>query len=420
MPTLFNSTATAADSRLPPRAWLVVGLLCFVACLNYLDRVMLTTMRESVKDAIPMTDAEFGSLTSVFLLVYGLLSPFAGFLADRLSRSRVIIVSLLVWSITTWLTSHCTTFQQLLATRAVMGLSEACYLPAALALISDYHAGHTRSLAIGVHNCGLSIGSGMGGMGGWLAERHGWGFAFNLFGIIGVVYAMVILVGLRDAPRQAAASNLQEDTAFLPALRSLFGQRSFYMLLTYWGLIGMAGWGVIGWMPTYLQQQFHLGQGEAGFAATLYLQIATVFGLLVGGAWADRWSRTRERGRLYVAVLGMIIAAPGIFLTANTDTFVFAIAGLVIFGFARSCTDVNTMPILCMVCDSRYRATGFGVLNFFACGVGGLTIYIGGVLRDAQVNVRHIFVVSAVGLLVCALLLSRIQSRRLPVVGAEG
>src|SRR5690606_22341344 len=120
-------------------------------------------------------------------------------------------------------------------------------------------------------------------------------------------------------------------------------------------------------------------------------QVATMIGLIAGGAWADRWSRSTERGRIHVAVLGMLISAPAIFLTASTGTLALAITGLVIFGFARSCTDVNTMPILCMVCDPRYRATGFGVLNFFACCVGGLTIYAGGVLRDANVNVRHIF-----------------------------
>lgn len=406
--------ADAAHRTSSSRAWLVVALLCFVACLNYLDRVMLTTMRDSVKASIPMTDTQFGILTATFLGVYGLLSPFAGFLADRLSRSRVIIGSLFVWSLTTWLTSHCTTYGQLVATRAVMGLSEACYLPAALALISDYHVGPTRSLAIGIHNCGLSIGTGLGGMGGWLAQRHGWHFPFSLFGIIGVVYSLLLLVGLRDSPPRTAAVSTTASTekaTLLPALHSLFSQRSFYLLLTYWGLIGLAGWGIIGWMPTYLQQQFRLTQGEAGFAATLYLQIATVCGLIAGGAWADRWSRSAGRGRIYVAVLGMIIAAPGIFLTASTDTFVLAITGLIIFGFARSCTDVNTMPILCMVCDPRYRATGFGVLNFFACGVGGLTVYAGGVLRDANINVRYIFVCSAVGLLVCAILLSRIKAR---------
>lgn len=420
MTTLFMKQAPTSSSEpgtasLPSRAWLVVGLLCVVACLNYLDRVMLTTMRESVTSAIPMTDAQFGLLTSVFLWVYGLLSPFAGFLADRMSRTRVIVGSLFLWSLTTWLTSHCTTFDQLLATRAIMGLSEACYLPAALALIADYHRGSTRSLAVGIHNCGISIGSGLGGMGGWLAERHGWSFAFSLFGIIGILYAVVLAFGVRDAPRQIADSpavvGTVDKVGFLPAMRSLFSQRSFLILLAHWGLMGLAAWGIVGWMPTYLQQQFKLGQGEAGFAATGYLQISTVIGLIIGGTWADRWSRKHERGRIFVAILGMCIAAPAIFLTSNTETFTIAIAGLLIFGFSRACTDGNTMPILCMVSDPRYRATGFGVLNLFACGIGGLTIYAGGALRDANVNVRHMFEFSAVGLLVCAGLLYCIRPK---------
>jgi MFS family permease len=410
--------SSASGGHLPSRAWLIVGLLCVVATLNYLDRVMLTTMRESVKAEIPMTDAQFGLLTSVFLWVYGLLSPFAGFLADRLSRTRVIIGSLFLWSLTTWLTSLCVTFEQLLWTRAIMGMSEACYLPAGLALIADYHRGPTRSLAIGIHNSGVSIGSGLGGMGGWLAQKHGWTFAFSLFGILGVIYAFILVFVLRDAPRQenGDANNRTETekVSFVPALKSLFSQGSFFILLAHWGLMGLAAWGIIGWMPTYLQQEFKLSQGEAGIAATAYLQVATVLGLVAGGAWSDRWTLSRARGRLYVAIIGMCIAAPAIFLTANAQTFSMAIAGLVIFGFFRACTDGNTMPILCMVSDSRYRATGFGVLNLFACGVGGLTIYAGGILRDANVNVRHMFEFSAVGLLICAVLLSFIKSKPSP------
>ncbi len=136
------------------RAWLVVALLWVVALLNYLDRMMLTTMRDSIKAAIAMNDEQFGLLTSVFLGVYGLLSPLGGYLADRFSRSRVIVGSLLVWSLVTWLTGHAQTFEQLLAARALMGLSEACYIPAALALIADYHRGPTRSLATGIHMTG--------------------------------------------------------------------------------------------------------------------------------------------------------------------------------------------------------------------------------------------------------------------------
>lgn len=137
------------------RAWLTVALLWFVGCLNYLDRVMIATMRQSLVDAIPMTDAQFGRLTTIFLLVYAVLSPVAGYLADRFNRSHVIIGSLFVWSLITWLTAHATTYGQLLVTRALMGVSEACYIPAALALIADYHGPRTRSLANGTHLSGV-------------------------------------------------------------------------------------------------------------------------------------------------------------------------------------------------------------------------------------------------------------------------
>src|SRR4051812_16778753 len=100
---------------------------------------MITTMRDPIKESIQMTEAQFGLLTSVFLWVYGVLSPFGGYLADRFNRRSVIMVSLFVWSAVTWWTGHVHTFHELLAARALMGISEACYIPAALALIADYH-----------------------------------------------------------------------------------------------------------------------------------------------------------------------------------------------------------------------------------------------------------------------------------------
>ena len=135
-----DSLGEQTSNRPPPRAWMIVALLWVVGCLNYLDRVMITTMRTSLREAISMTDAQFGLLTTAFLVVYGVLSPFAGFLADRFSRSLVITGSLFAWSLITWLTSHARTNDQLLATRFLMGISEACFIPAALALVSDWVA----------------------------------------------------------------------------------------------------------------------------------------------------------------------------------------------------------------------------------------------------------------------------------------
>ena len=392
-----------------PRAWLIVGLLWFVAALNYLDRIMITTMRGSLKEAIPMTDAQFGLLTTVFLVVYALLSPIAGFLADRLSRSRMILGSLFIWSALTWLTGHAKTYDQLLVVRALMGASEAAYIPAALALIADYHRGATRSLATGVHMTGISIGSGLGGVGGWMAERHGWDYAFNLFGIVGIAYSFVLMFLLRDAPADGAEASAAPDPRPSPrfgeALVSLFRRGSFILLIIFWGLLGVTGWAVVGWMPTFLGEHFQLKQGAAGMSATGYSHFAALLGLLIGGGWADRWSRTNDRGRILVPAIGLGVAATGVLLVATTGQLGLAIAGLLLYGLARSFTDANLMPILCQVSDSRYRATGYGILNMFACLVGGATIYIGGAMRDAQINLNLLFQCAAAGLLVCAVLM---------------
>ncbi|MEO6246311.1 MAG: MFS transporter [Opitutaceae bacterium] len=393
-------------SKLPARAWQIVALLFFVGLLNYLDRVMITTMRGSLKEAIPMTDAQFGLLTSVFLWIYGVLSPFAGFLADRFSRSRVIIVSLFAWSAITWLTAHATTFNELLFARALMGISEACYIPAAFALIADYHRDRTRSLALGLHNAGIMVGSGLGGLGGLIAERHGWTLAFELFGIVGVVYGAVLIWGLRDpVPNAAPTGAIATPVHFGAALASLLSRGAFHLVLLYAALLGIAGWAVVGWMPTYFSAHFKLSQGSAGMSATGYLQAATLVGSIFTGWLADRVSRYGERQRILVPLIGLSIAAPGVLLAANTTVLPFAIAGLIIYGFTRIAADVNMMPLLCLVSDSRYRATGYGLINCCSCLIGGLTIYAGGALRDANVELDKIFSFAAGGLICCAGLL---------------
>ena len=404
-----------SESGLPSRAWLVVALLWVVGCLNYLDRVMITTMRSSLKEAIPMTETQFGLLTTAFLLVYGVLSPYTGFLADRFNRSQVIIASLLVWSFITWLTAHTRTYEQLFATRLLMGISEASYMPAALALVADYHRGTTRSLATGILLGGVIVGSAMGGLGGWLAERQGWSYAFKLFGLVGIAFSVILAFLLRDVPREKVNEDVQpqsvQNVRLGQAIRTLFGSFSFILMLVYWGLLGLAGWMVVGWMPTYFQEHFQLTQGTAGLLSTIYLNLATLVGFVAGGAWVDRWSITNSRACIFVSVIGLCAAVPGILLVSNTNLLVVAIAGLVLFGFTSSFAQTEIMPILCQISDPRYRATGFGVLNFFACLVGGATIYAGGVLRDSQVDVSKLFQFGAAGVAACAGLLLLVKPR---------
>ncbi|WP_343703762.1 MFS transporter [Chitinophaga sp.] len=412
MQTPDMTTINAIPASRPMfRAWLAVALLCVVGCLNYLDRIMITTMRESIVSAISITDTQFGMLTSVFLWVYGLLSPFAGFLADRFSRSRVIIISLFVWSAVTWLTAHATTYEQLLATRALMGISEACYIPAALALITDYHRGPTRSLATGIHMAGIMFGQSLGFVGGWIAERSDWSHAFSLFGIVGIVYAFILFFFLRDAPQRQTAATTERPVNFREGVRNLFSTRAYWLALAFWGLIGVVNWMIVSWLPTYYKEQFNLSQSIAGLYATGYFHTASLLGVLAGGAWADRWSRSNPRARILVPAIGLAIAAPCILMASSTDVLVLAITGFVMFAFTRTFTDANMMPILCLISDSGYRATGYGILNMVGCIVGGIGIYAGGALRDADVNLRLVFQLAAGVALLCVLVLLLIRPK---------
>ncbi|SDF88314.1 Sugar phosphate permease [Dyadobacter soli] len=419
------TNATNPKPQLSAYAWLVVAMLCIVGGLNYLDRMMITTMRSSIIAAIPMTEAQFGLLTSIFLWIYGLLSPAAGFLADRFNRSRVIIGSLFVWSVVTWLTSQATTFEELLITRALMGISEACYIPAALALIVDYHRGPTRSKAVGIHMAGVYIGQSLGFIGGWLAESRTWNFAFAVFGGIGIVYALILAFSLRDASASdlpvgdAPAQPREDDKAkevigFGDAVRNLVRQPAYLIALAAWGLLGVVSWMINGWLPTYYKEHFNLSQTEAGVYATTYFFVPMLVGVLSGGAIADLWDKTNKRARILLPALGLVIATPAIFVASNTDMLWLAVAAFMVYAFARPFLDANMMPILCMVADQRYLATGYGILNLSSCIVGGIGIYAGGALRDAHVNLSAMFQVAALTMLFCAWLLFRIKPKSLP------
>jgi MFS family permease len=406
---------SSPTSSLPSRAWLIVGLLWGTACLSYLDRLMITTMRGSVKELIPMTEAQFGLLTSVFLIVYAVCSPFAGFFADRFNRSRVIIVSLFAWSLLTVLTAYARTYEQLLATRALLGLAQAACMPASVALIVDYHRGSTRSLASGLLLSGAMSGAALSGLGGSFAERHGAPFAFQLFGVVGIGFAVLLVFLLKDPPPEpetAAATG-----AGTPAVRmteafgSLFTNRGYLTMLVYACVLGMVSWSVVGWMPTYIKERFSLAQGEAGLLTMIYLNVASFAGMLIGGAWADRWSRTNPRARILVPVIGLAAAAPAVLLIANSPLLAFALGGLVLYGFARNFSDANQMPILCFVVDPRYRATSWGISTFISCMVGAAGIYAGGLLRDAQIDISRVFQFASLNLLVSAALIYSLRKR---------
>jgi MFS transporter, Spinster family, sphingosine-1-phosphate transporter len=414
----YTGPALMTDLTSPPRyAWMVVGLLVPVALLNYLDRQMLASMKFSVMHDIPDIglEANWGTILALFKWVYAFLSPIGGYLADRYSRRHVIAGSLLVWSAVTWTTGHVTTYEQLLATRALMGISEAFYIPAALALIADFHTGGTRSRAVGLHQMGIYVGVIIGGFGGYVADHPGlgWRVAFDACGIAGIAYAVPLFFLLRNPVRPADAPH-RPTTSPLGALRELLGNGSFILLVLYFTLPALAGWIVRDWMPAILKAEFGIGQGLAGVSATIYWQSAAIVGAITGGWLADRWMQRTARGRIYVSAIGMALIVPAMFgvgYAPQTGLLAVAVAFLILFGLGWGFFDSNNMPILCQVARPELRATGYGIMNFVSISCGGFADWGFGALRDRHVPLFGIFGVFASCAIVSIVLVLLIRPR---------
>lgn len=387
------------------RAWLIVGLLFPVALLNYLDRQMIASMKISVMGDIKDIGSEenWGHMLASFKWVYAIFSPIGGFIADRFSRKLTICGSLFVWSFITWLTGHVSSFNELYWARTMMGISEAFYIPAALAMIADYHTGSTRSRAVGVHQMGIYCGVMVGGFAGFVADSPdlGWRFMFDFTGLAGVLYAVPLLLLLRDLPRSSDKPDVGGMTSIAHAPQETLLSRNFILLVLYFTLPALAAWVVRDWMPAILQKAFNISQGVAGVSASLYWQAAALLSAILGGWLADRWMQHNIRGRIYVSAIGMMLIIPAMFGVGNApalNSFALAVAALILFGVGWGFFDCNNMPILSQIVRPDMRATGYGIMNFVSMMCGGVADWGFGAMTDRGVPLNMIFGVFA---LVC-------------------
>ena len=369
--------------------WVVVALLGGVALLNYMDRQMLSTMKDSMQvDIIDLQSAtNFGRLMAIFLWVYGLMSPISGIIADNLSRKKLIVGSLLVWSSVTYLMGLATTYDQVFWLRALMGVSEALYLPAGLSLIADYHTGGSRSLAVGIHMTGLYLGQAIGGFGATLAAAYSWNTTFYWFGIIGIAYAFVLAVFLKDkkrvAPEEAKESTPKKPQAnVLLSLKSLFTNPAFWVILLYFAIPSLPGWATKNWLPTLFAENLGLPMSQAGPIATITIAFSSFVGVVLGGILSDRWVRKNIKGRIYTGAIGLSLTIPSLLLLGFGSSIVEVVTAGVLFGIGFGMFDANNMPILCQFVSVRQRATAYGVMNMVGVFAGAMITSVLGSWSD--------------------------------------
>ncbi|HMU57077.1 MAG TPA: MFS transporter [Chitinophagaceae bacterium] len=363
--------------------WVVVALLWVVALLNYMDRQMLSTMKPSMMlDIHELQSAtNFGYLMAIFLWIYGFMSPLSGIIADRLNRKWLIVGSLFVWSAVTFAMGYARTFDQLYWLRAAMGVSEALYIPAGLSLIADYHQNKTRSLAVGIHMTGLYMGQALGGFGATIAATFSWQNTFMSFGLIGIVYSVVLILFLkekRDTEQVTTPNLVKSKHSLFKGLAVLFSNISFWIILFYFAVPSLPGWGVKNWLPTLFSENLHLDMSKAGPLSTITIAASSFLGVVFGGILSDKWVQKSLRGRIYTSAIGLGLTIPALVLV-GFGTSIFAIVGAAFcFGFGYGMFDANNMPILCQFVSVKYRATAYGFMNMMGVIAGAeITRWLG-------------------------------------------
>jgi len=381
--------------------WMAVGLLWVVALLNYMDRQMLSTMRASM--AADITDLEstvmFGKVMAAFMWIYGFCSPISGIVADRVNRKWLIVVSLIVWSTVTLLLGYATTFEQVYWLRAVMGVSEALYIPAALSLIADYFTGKQLSLAIGIHMTGLYMGQAVGGFGAFVAEQLSWQQTFHWFGIIGIVYAFILMAFLFEKRTNEPAGNLVKEKLPLgetlkqgfkgirSSLGMLLANAAFWTILFFFASCSIPGWSTKNWLPELFASSLDISMVAAGPIATITIAVSSFIGVMIGGPMADNWSRRNLRGRIYTSAIGLTMMIPALILMGFGASIVAAVGAGLLFGLGYGLFDANNMPILCQFVSARNRGTAYGLMNMCGLFIGAFaTDFLGSLAADGKMG----------------------------------
>ena len=368
--------------------WILVALLWVVALLNYMDRQMLATMRPSMQIDIHelQSATNFGYLMGIFLWVYGFMSPISGIIADKINRKWLIVGSLFVWSAVTYGMGLATTYHQVYWLRAIMGISEALYIPAGLSLIADFHDDRTRSLAIGIHMTGLYVGQALGGFGATIAAAYTWHFTFHSFGIIGIVYSLILILFLREKKDKHPTVDKMLVKAKIPVLKGLailFSNISFWIILFYFAIPSLPGWATKNWLPTLFAQNLHIPMSEAGPLSTITIAASSFLGVIFGGILSDKWVQKNIRGRIYTSAIGLGLTIPSLLLLGFGHSLFNVMTAGLCFGIGYGIFDANNMPILCQFVPQKLRATAYGMMNMVGVFFGAFITDLLGRSSDA-------------------------------------
>ncbi|MGE0104482.1 MAG: spinster family MFS transporter [Blastocatellales bacterium] len=368
--------------------WWVVAMLWFVCFFNYADRQAIFSVFEPIKGEMGLSDAQLGIVGASFMWVYAASAPLAGLIGDRFKRKTLILGGLIFWSIVTLATAFAKNYNHLLIIRALEGFGEAFYFPASMSLLSDYHGHETRSRAMAIHQSSVYAGTIAGGsVAGIMADVYGWRSSFYVFGWFGVMLGIFLLFLLREpirgqseepAENAHAALDLRQPN-LLASIWEILKTPMVRVLIFVFVGANFVAMIFLTWMPTYLKRDFGMSLSMAGVSATVYLQIASVLGVITGGILADRLRQKKIGGRMMAQALGLLAGAPFIFLTGWTLSIPALVLAMIGFGYFKGMYDANIWASLHDVVRPERRATAVGLMNSIGWLGGGLGSYAIGI-----------------------------------------
>ena len=366
--------------------WEIIFLLWVAYFLNQADRQVFNTVLPHIQEFLGATDATMGLISTCFNLFFALTVPFAGYFADRLSRSKIIIFSVTLFSVATMFTGYASTVVLMIMMRIVAtGVGEAIFGPTYPAIIAEYHDGRTRARAMSIHQTAYYVGViASGFLAGLVADKLGWQYSFLIFGAAGVVFAFVLLLRLRDknTAQQKAEATQQSKPSFFEAMAAIFKvPTAVCMIFGFTSLIFVLT-GYLTWMPKCLMETFDLSSASAGFNSMFWTHAAAFVGVLVAGSLSDKLAASKGGGknRLILQAGGLLLAAPCIVLMGVSKEIWVVYAALAGFGFFRAFFDANTYSILYDVISERYHSSASAVLQMFGFGMGSLATLILGLM----------------------------------------
>jgi MFS family permease len=349
--------------------WAIVFMLWFICFFNYADRQAIFSVFPILEKEMGLSNWQLGIVGSSFMWVYAAFAPVAGLIGDRFRRKTLILVGLAFWSLVTGLTGISTAFWHLVTFRALEGFGEAFYFPASMSLVSDYHSKETRSRAMSLHQSSVYAGTiGGGAFAGFMAEYYGWRLGFYIFGALGILLAIVLVKFIREPLRGASelsGASVEAEQKPLPVkevLPEILRTPTAVALMAVFFCANFVAMVFLTWMPSFLNKQFQMNLAMAGLTGTAFIQIASVLGVLTGGALADALARRRASGRITTQMIGLICGAPFIFITGWTLSIPVLIIGMTGFGFFKGIYDANIFASLFDVVRPSARATAAGIM----------------------------------------------------------